>query len=314
LLGKISFNKLLPEIKFEIKNFRLRKAYELLSAGAFNSVILLGSTLMTQIDLLVGNKFLNASVVGEYAVILLFMSAIRSIASAISSAFSPTTLAVYAQGKLNELRDYSNSVVRFCGLIIGWPISIIACLGIAFLQLWLMRDFSQYIYLILCMTIPLVPILAVLQLNVLCQAVNKVKVPAAATVLAGVLNIALAILSVSVFKLGFWGIAMSSVLSFALRNLVFMPVYVSKITNQSVTAYYKGLYKPTIIASFVCYVGFMLNNSIIIDTIIRFIIASVGLSILYFICSYLSLSGEEKLKLRSFIKNNLPKNLNLRSK
>ena len=132
---------------------------------------------------------------------------------------------------------YTNKAVSVCSTILGWPVSIIASLLVAFVFVWLKQDFTQYQYLFIIMLMSLLPNMAISQLNVLNQAMNKLKVPAIASIIAGFLNIILAIIFVKVFEWGIYGIAIASIISLTLRNLIFAPIYASIITNQKCYIY-----------------------------------------------------------------------------
>lgn len=292
ILGYVSFKKLVPDVKFSYRLFSISCSRELLSAGLFNAVIMLGTNLMTSIDTIVGNRFLSDdALVGRYAVILLFSNTMRSLASALSSAFSPSTIKIYADGDKESLVAHSNKVVSFCGLALGWPISIIASVGTAFLSIWLGKDFSEFKYLIVFMMLPLVANLAVFQLGVVNQAINKLKVPAAAAIVSGFLNLGLAVLLVRYFNV--WGIALASVISFSLLNIIFTPIYTAFATGQRINAYYRGLVLPLIVSTATCAAGILLQIVFAVDSFYTFILICSALSIIYALLT-LAVIGSEK--------------------
>jgi len=188
---------------------------------------------------------------------------------------------IYAKGDMQELVSHSNNVVNFCGLALGWPISIIASVGISFLSIWLKTDYSDFKFLIIIMMIPLLPNLAVFQLNVVNQALNKLKIPAIASILSGVLNLLLAIILVKYFSI--WGLAIASIISYSIRNILFTPIYTAVITGQRITSYISGLIKPLLICTFTCFVGVVAQKFFIIDNFIEFVFICIFLSIIYFI-------------------------------
>lgn len=308
VLGYCCFKHYIPTVKFRLKYVKKEYAIQLLSAGAFNSVILLGNNLMTQIDLIVGNRYIeNLDLVGKYAIVLLFSNTVRQIASAISSAFSPTTINLYAQKKYEELVKYTKKVVDFCGIILGLPISIIASLLVPFVAIWLGQDFSELTYLIGFMLLALIPNLAISQLNVLNQAINKLKIPAIASIIAGIINIILAVMFVNKLKWNIYGLAIASVISFSLRNFIFMPIYTSHITKQKWYIYYKPLIRSAINSVFTCVIGFIIQNYYEVTEIIDLCIIGFILLTVYTCITYLTLSKEEKHKLRDIQKNILEK-------
>ncbi len=288
------FKKLIPEVVFSPKLFRKKKAAELLSSGAFNSFIMMGNTLMTQIDLLVGNRFLNGDIVGAYAVVLTFSTTMRSVGSALSNAFSPTTLYVYTEKGMNGIREYSNKVVSFLAVLIGWPAMGIACLGCSFVSIWLKRDLSDLYYVFVILMIPMGANLACTQLYVVQQAVNKLKIPAIASVVAGVFNLILAIGLVKYTQLGVIGIAIASSISFSMRNLLFQPLYTSWITGQSWNVFFKGLLRPIAAQIIVYVIWSMIKKYVIVKTFLQFCGIAVILSVIYFGVSFILLSREER--------------------
>lgn len=295
IIAIIVFKKLIPSVSFSIKLFKIEKAKELLSAGTFNALIMMGNVLMTQIDLLVGNRFLNAAIVGAYAVVLTFSSTMRSIGSAFSNAFSPTTLHVYAEKGVTGIRDYSNKVVSFLAVLIGWPAMGIACLGCAFVNIWLNRDLSDLYYVFVILMLPMGANLACTQLYVVQQAMNKLTIPAIASIVSGVINLLLAIYLVAYTNLGIIGIALASSISFSIRNFLFQPLYTSYITDQPWYIFFKGLLRPICAQIIVYFIWLYYGSMLQIKTLMNFIVASILLSIVYFAISFFTLSKDEKL-------------------
>jgi membrane protein EpsK len=294
ILAYFSFKKLLPLIRFSIRNFNIANSVELFSSGFLNSIVLLGNLFLTQIDLIVGNRFLSPEIIGMYAAILLLPNSIRNIAMAISSAFTPTTISLYSSGDMKGLRVYSNQVVKFCGLLIGWPVAIISGLSIPIISLWLGKDYSLYQYTIILMLLPLTLHLAVNQLHNVQQAMNKVKVPAIVSVILGAFNIILAIFLTSRMHMGILGIVLSGITMSTIRTVIFLPIYTSIITNQSKLAYYKGLVPPLIVASLTCGIGIYLQKIVKVDSLFPIFFAAVALSIFYFSLSVLLLNREDR--------------------
>lgn len=288
------FKKLIPTVVFSIKLFRRRKAIDLLSSGAFNSLIMMGNTLMTQIDLLVGNRFLDGEIVGAYAVVLTFSSTMRSIGSSLSNAFSPTTLKVYTEQGMDGLREYSNKVVSFLAILIGWPAMGIACLGCSFVSIWLKRDLNNLYYVFVVLMIPMGANLACTQLYVIQQAVNKLKIPAVASVITGIFNLGLAVFFVKYTNLGIIGVAIASSISFSLRNVIFQPLYTSYITGQPWHIFFKGLLRPVGTQIVVYILWCMIRKFICIESIFSFCFMGVLLTIIYFLITMFMLSKEER--------------------
>lgn len=293
-LAYFSFKILIPKVKFSIKYFKVRKAKLLLSSGLFNSIILMGTTLMSQISLLVGNRYIDSVTIGIYSSILIIPNTLKSISTSISSAFSPTTLDIYTKHGSNGLKKYSNKVVRFCGYMIGWPVSIAAALGVPVFSMWLNKDYSEYRFFFCFIMLHLVANLAVSQLNVVHQAINKLKVPAIFSIIIGFFNLGLAIYMTGILNMGLWGLGIANMISFTLRNAIFMPIYTAILTNQKWYSYFKGLIAPQAIAIVVYLIGVQIELKGYIDNLLSFLLVCFILTIIYGILVFISLEKDEK--------------------
>jgi len=302
LIGGIFVTRALqPDLRFDIKLFKFSMAFELLSSGIFNSMIVLGNNFITQIDLIVGNRYLPADLVGMYAAILLIPNSIRNIASALSQAFSPTTIKIYSSGNLATLRIYTNKVVKLCGLMIGWPIAIVSGLAIPILKIWLGRDYSPYQFMIILMVLPLTVNLAVHQLYIVQQAMNKVRVPAIAAILFGGMNVFLAVFLVKRFEMGLLGIVLSGVITSTLRSTVFIPIYTASITRQPIYSYYRGMISPILVSFVICMLGVTIQKFFPVNTLVSVLAAAFVLSVFYMVIFIGALDPEERANIKGRI-------------
>ena len=258
------------------------------------SIIMLGNNFLTQIDLLVGNRYLPAEIIGLYAAILLLPNSIRNIAFAISSAFTPTTISIYSSGNMEKLRKYSNRVIKLSGYLVGWPVAIISGLAIPILKIWLGKDFSPYEFTILLMLLPLTAHLAVNQLFNVQQAMNKVKIPAFASIIIGGMNLLLAVFFIAYLNMGLFGIVLSGVIMNTIRSVFFYPLYTATITNQPKFVYYKSLITPIFPTFLTCAIGLIAQRFLNINSFVYIIAVAFVLSILYMTLVMILLNLKER--------------------
>jgi membrane protein EpsK len=229
-----------------------------------------------------------------YAAILLIPSAIRNISVAISSAFSPTTVILYSLGNMGELCIFTNRVVKICGMLVGWPVAIASGLAIPILQLWLGKDYTAYELPIILLLIPLTVNLAVHQLYIVQQATNKVKIPAIASIIFGVMNVLLAIFLTASLGLGILGIVLSGAIMSTIGTVIFDGIYTAIITNQPKYAYFRGLLPPLVVTIITCAAGILMQEIISITSIFTLFFSTFFLSILYVSISIGLLSPDER--------------------
>jgi membrane protein EpsK len=195
---------------------------------------------------------------------------------------------------MEELSKYSNKVVKFCGLIIGWPAVIISSLAIPILHIWLGKDYSPYEFIIVLMVLPLTVHLAINQLFNVQQATNKLKIPAIASILLGLMNLFLAIFFTVSLKMGILGIVLSGVIISTIRNIIFMPIYTAIITNQPKFVYYKGIISPFIASFATCAIGLSVQRIISINSFASIIYSAFVLTFFYIIITMVLLSPKER--------------------
>jgi len=301
------FKKLEPDIKINYHLFDIDKLKEILSSSVWNSFGWIGTILFLQIDLLVANWNLGPKLAGEYSAVLQLSTLLRTFSGAITSVFTPTIVALYATKRIKELVKYSNDSVNMTGLLISLPIGLVCGLGGVFLSIWINPSFIKYQGLLSLLTIHLSVNLSVQSLFAVQTALNKVKIPAVATVVMGVINLGLALLLSGPVGMGAYGIALAGAIVLTSKNLVFTPLYVAYITKQARYAYLKGVIRPVIATLGVAAFGYLVQNNITINNWYSFFIVCSGISVIYVIVVYLFLIKKEEKVLfkkigKSFIK------------
>lgn len=112
--------KLLPDLRFSMRDVDPARAAEVAKAGAWNSVSQLGSTLSSGLDLIVCNLLLGGAAMGTLSVSRVIRSAIDSIGGATMSAFQPTLTKYYAANDIDGLVAYAKWAMKSFGLVIWY--------------------------------------------------------------------------------------------------------------------------------------------------------------------------------------------------
>ncbi len=183
----------------------------------------IGTILLINIDLLVANRLLGADAAGRYAVVLQWSILLRNLAMVISAALGPTVLRIYATAKNEDLLAYSKQSIRLMGLLLALPVGLICGFAKPLLTVWLGPPFADLSGLLVAATWHLAINLAFLPLHHVNMATNHVKWPAITQLIAGILNVLLAIWLGRQF--GLYGIAMAGAVVLLARNVVFTPIY-----------------------------------------------------------------------------------------
>ncbi len=117
-------------------------------------------------------------------------------------------------------------------------------------------------------------------------AYNKLRTPALTTVAFGVVNLLLAIVLSGPAGLGLYGIALAGAAALTLKNVVFTPIYASKITGERKRVFYKGIYGPVAGASFTLAVCYALQYLFSIVSLLSLFVTALAATLAYGLFAY----------------------------
>ncbi|MER2171265.1 MAG: hypothetical protein ABS938_11600 [Psychrobacillus psychrodurans] len=302
----------MPNISINLKSFNFYKLKELLSAGAWNSIGQIGVLLFLAIEIVVANIIFGAKIAGVYAAILQLPLLLRTIAGIISGIFAPIIIKNYACNDMKNLVNYSNKAVKLNGLLIALPAALLSGMAESILNVWLGPDFVEYRWLLVLNSVYLILTLSVLPLNHIFTAVNVLKVPGIVTLILGILNLILAFLLTSYTDLGLYGIVLAGAISLSLKNLIFIPLYASYITNQPYYSYYKSILQPALGGLSVIILSIVLQGYIIITEWWSLIFSGIAISFCYLIISYSTLLSKRERETFKNLYKSIIKRYNLK--
>ncbi|MCK4442662.1 MAG: oligosaccharide flippase family protein, partial [Sulfurovaceae bacterium] len=159
---------------------------ELSQMGMWVLINQIGSLLFLKMDLFIANRFLGASMAGEYAIVLQWNTLIRVFAGLLSGIITPITMTLYAKDKREDLIKMLKIAFKLMAIGMSVLIGEITALSGDILSLWMGEEFRYLEYLILFSLLPSIINLSVNPLFAIQTAYNKVKTPAIVTLALGV--------------------------------------------------------------------------------------------------------------------------------
>ncbi|MCK4442063.1 MAG: lipopolysaccharide biosynthesis protein, partial [Sulfurovaceae bacterium] len=214
---------------------------ELSQMGIWVLINQIGSLLFLKIDLFIANRFLGASMAGEYAIILQWNTLIRVFAGLLSGVITPITMIFYAKNKREDMIKMVKIAFKLMAIGMSVIIGEVTALSGDILSVWMGEEFRYLEYLMFFSLLPLIINLSVYPLFAIQTAYNRVKIPAIVTLILGLANLILAIVLVKWTTIGLYGIVLASATILTLKNSIFTPIYAShllKIPLLSFTKYY----------------------------------------------------------------------------
>ncbi|HEY3274479.1 MAG TPA: oligosaccharide flippase family protein [Methanocella sp.] len=306
VLSIILAKRVCPGLKLSFRSFDYDKLKAMGNMGMWSMVNQMGTLLFLQIDLIVVNTLFGAASAGQYAVILMWATLLRTIANTIAGVLTPVVFTNYAKGNIDALIKVTNSAVRLMGIFLALPIGLICGLAPQILTIWVGEKFVFLAPLLVLMAIHLTINLSVLPLFSVNVAYNKIQVPGILTLLMGGLNIALAFSIPLMFGAGFYGVALAGAIVLTLKNAVFTPWYAARVMGIDGLTFTRsvitGLVPTVIVAAASAVTGLYIN----IASMTSLVLAVGILGLVYLILVWkLGLTAFERELFRSY----LPKNL-----
>lgn len=274
--------KMVPELKFNVLRFNMKRAKDLTTMGGWVLVHQVGGLLFLKVDLYIINVYLGAYQTGEYAVVMQWNNLIRSMIGVFAGIISPVLMIYYARNEIVKLVDLSKISVKLLGLLLAIPLGLICALAGDILSLWVGEEFRHLEGLMLLSLAPLVINLAVLPLFTINTAYNRVKVPGIVTIVLGVINFGFAILLVTQTDLGIYGVLLAGVILLTFKNVIFTPIYASYILKIDSFVFIKPLISGTLAFVLVYFITLTVAALWNIDSFFKLmvILSLIGLLIL----------------------------------
>ncbi|MGF3105752.1 MATE family efflux transporter [Rossellomorea sp. DUT-2] len=288
------FKKLIPTVSVNFKRFNFSNLRELLSAGIWNSIGQIGVILFLSVEIILANIIFGASKAGVYGAMLQLPLLLRTVANITSSVFAPVIINNYASKNINSLINYCNKSVKLNGLLIALPAALICGFAGVILNIWLGPEFVTHKWLLILNSAYLIVTLSPLPLNHIFTAVNKLMLPGLATIILGVINLLLAILLSIYTNLGLYGIVLAGAISLIGKNVIFIPIYSSVVTNQPLWKYFVGMIYPIIGAFFITILSFILQSYFQIISWWDLVLSGTIITIGYILFSFFLLFNKEE--------------------
>lgn len=307
LLITILFSKKVnPYFKVNIQDFKSSRLRELMGTGGWITIDQIGSLLLFQMDIILVNKLFGTVAGGEYSIVLMWNSLIRTIAGMLSGVLTPVILTYYAQTKFEELVVLSKSAVKIMGLAVALPIGLICGFSPLILSLWVGPEFARLSPLMWILLGHLAINMSVLPLFSINVSYNKLRIPAIATILSGVANLLLAVTLSNITGLGYYGVAVAGAIVLTARHFFFVPMYATKVLGMSNNPFKNTMIQVFLSTVIVAGTAIAMYHLSSISSVLAFIINCGIISLTYLVIIwFIFLNQPERRIIESSISLNL---------
>ncbi|MCE5338448.1 MAG: oligosaccharide flippase family protein [Methanomicrobiaceae archaeon] len=299
ILSRKVYNKILISVSY----FSKRWFSEIVEFAKWILVDQIGTLLLLQLSLIIVNKEFGTAAGGEYAIVTMFFNLLWSITGLITSVLSPMYYTYYARRLFATIHDLSIVSVKCIGLVMALPIALICIFSPQLLTIWVGEEFAHLSIVLWILLIPLTMIVSTRPLVLSYSAYNKLRIPAIVTIIAGILNLILALMLPYVYDLGMYGIALAFILAMWLRNVVFIPWYAAKVQGVTPATFYKPIIPGTLAYFALVIIGYPLVSVLAVPaSIVDVALVSGIISLIYLtIVTRVILTEPERDLIRSIL-------------
>ena len=300
--------KIMGELKVLRSDFHKKYIKTLFTSGVWNSVSQLSSILMTGLDLLVANIFISASDSGILSIAKIMPNLLYTCVALIVTNFGPQFVLAYADRKngnnLLDTMDFSAKLISFITVI---PVAGFIGFGKEFFQLWVPEQNASLLFILAILTLlgdaVSYPIKA---FDNIFSAVNKLRWPAIATLVCGLLNVLIMIPLLKYTELGLYAIAGTSAILLASKDLLFKIPYIAKIVKINPVYLWKYVFKYIFCAAIIIGLSIIIKQLIPANGWITLISDAIIVGMIGCLINYAILfNSNEKRKVQLMIKEKI---------
>ncbi len=234
--------KLLPEVTIHRKYFDIKKVWELVSLGMWNSITRLGQALLEQLDVLICNIFITDEAAGILTIAKTLPSTVTNLMGSVVGIFNPQITIAYAKGNKEELIDIIKSCNRIMIFMLSIPLAFLTAYGEEFYRLWQPTVNAKLLYQLTILTVGTLYVSMSIQvLYHVFIITKKVKANSMVMLLSGAVTTVIVFLLLKFTDLGIFAVAGVSTVIGLIRNLTFTPMYAAKSLGVKWNRFYSDI-------------------------------------------------------------------------
>lgn len=297
---------LTPQLRVNRRLFNWGALREMGHMSAWITVNQVGALLYLSISFIVINVFLGPEQVGRYGAIAQWVMLLVSLGVAISNVFAPIAYEYIARNDIEGVVRQTKRATKFMGMCLALPVGLLCGLSAPLLERWLGASFSMLSPLVWVLVGPRVVTMAVIPMLSISKGMNKVRIPAIATITGGATSIVVSIILVLFTGLGIYGVAIASMLCLVVMNVLFVPIYCAMITGAPKSVLYKAMLPGVVLAVGVALLGLTMSEMYNLASVPRLLGSGALLSGIFAISCYgLAMNRDDRCFLGSQLRRSL---------
>ena len=272
--------KLTPMLKVEFGSFNMKAIFELVTSGVWSLVTRIGQILTDGLDLLITNLLIDATSMGVLSLAKTVPGAITGIVGTVVNSFSPNFTILYAENKLDELREAVKRSMKVMGVICNLPIVVLLVCGERFFALWQPTQNARELQVLSILTCAgLIVNGGINCIYNIFTVVNKLKFNSLVLLVSSLISVGVTYLVVKYTNLGVYAVAGVSTVIMIIKNVTLVVPYAAKCLNLKWYAFYPDVIRPII---------FVITSTFVCSFIIKYITLNNWISLI--ICGIITVT------------------------
>jgi membrane protein EpsK len=294
LLGDIVlWKRLLPVLKIRLRMFNKYLLREMVGTSFWMLINRVGFLIFLNIEMIVANHSFTLVIAGMYGALLTIPNNLRTIASTVNGVWGPLILSKFSRDDFEGIDRVARTSMKLIGLSIALPIGFVCGAAREFLVLWLGPEFEVLTWVAVVMAFHLCINLVTEPLGSIQVSMNKVKLPALATFITGIVAFFASVFAAQ--KFGPLGLATAGGIVLALRNVFFNPIYTAVIMEKSWWNYLVRLLPIVFVTLVVALVSYGLIQILEVENLLVLLAVGGLISVVYVVLAFfLGLNQKEK--------------------
>lgn len=308
VMNVVYTRRYLPKLKINKAYFDIGCIKQLLSSGVWGLVSRLSSILLDGLDLLLTNLFIGPLQMGALALSRTITTMFYSLRGTLDFPFAPPMTECYAKGDIEGVIRNAQTGNKVLGIIMIAPMAAFTVYGVSFFKLWVPEENSFMIQnLALLAMLNLLASACINTVHSVFTITNKVKIPAYATLINGILAVIINALLLNFTDLGVYAIAGTGSILGMIRNYVFTPLYGAHCLKVKKSTFYHEILTGNLCLVLNLAVGFLFYRFISTgSTWISLILSAGSLAVVGIIINFfVVLNKDERTAILSAVKSKL---------
>lgn len=291
-----------PFLTISASTFSSAQFKEMGGVASWLLITNLGLILRGSIALIVVNLLFGSIAGTEYSLALMWYTLLVSISGLVTNCFTPMIYSYRAKEEREAIIRFTAFSTKVTTLFMALPIGLVCIYSSQLLTFWVGAEYASLAPLVWILVTPVIFVIQSSCCAPINAAYKRVRVPAIANILTGILNLGLAFALPLIFNLGMYGVAYATMIATYLLSGVISPIYNAYVVKTHLLEFVRPAFTGIICFIMLLVVGTVLSNIIIVDSIPDLILMGILIASIYSlsVCRFI-LKEDERMAVRSCI-------------